>query len=213
MVTLAKGTTFKYDYLLAGEVTLTGGTATWEETARPEQRALTVYAGTELAKLDVPILLDGWPDEGVEHEVRQIIDLSRGDGIDRPASFRAFGPMPLNGGTFVMELPEWGEGIRSRHGDLVRQHLTLKLIEWINPDRLRSHKIGHKKAKPGHILVKDHETLLQISARVFGDTDHARDIGKLNGVRDIRKPLKPGTELTIPHEHHGRRHNKGSGSA
>jgi nucleoid-associated protein YgaU len=205
-----RGKTFDFSHLLAGEATVTGGTATWEATARPEQRALTVYAGTELFKLDVPILIDGWPDEGIGWEVQRLIDLSRGDGIDRPPDFRADGPIPNAGGRYVMELPEWGEAIRSKKGDLVRQYLTLKLVEFVDPDRLRPHKIGGKKGgnhggKPNQVVVKDHETLLQVAARVYGDSSRAREIGKLNDIRDIRKPLQQGRKLTLP------RHGKGKG--
>jgi nucleoid-associated protein YgaU len=202
-----RGKTFDFKHLLNGEATVTGGTATWEETARPEQRALTVYAGTELLKLDVPILIDGFPDEGIKQDVQRLIDLSRGDGIDRPPDFTASGPIPNSGDRFVMELPEWGESVRSRQGDLTRQYLTLKLIEFVDPDRIRPHKIGRKHgnrgnggttAPPSQITVKDHETLLQIAARIYGDSSRARDIGQVNGIRDIRKQLKAGQKLVLP---------------
>jgi len=190
--------------------TVSGGGAIYEEVTRPEQQALSLYTGTGLLRVDVPVIFDGWPDEGVWDDVRRVMNLCQGEGTTRSPDFVVVGPIPYSGERFVMEQPEWGDRVVSKNGDLVRQWLTLKLVEWVDPNRLRPHKVGQKNRGGGHnknggttapprtVTVHDHETLLQIAANIYGDSTVAKAIGRLNGIRDIRKPLKQGTKITLP---------------
>lgn len=183
--------------------TISGGSPNWEEVNRPSRTALTNYTGQTLLRIDVPTLFDGWPDRPVEDEIEQILRLCRSREGQRPPDFTATGPIPYSGSRFVMELPDWGDGLRADlgtgiRGALVRQELTLHLIQFIDPETIRFRRKGAYQRKRGGVitLAKD-ETLLQVSARIYGDTSWARELAAVNGIRDVRKKLPAGTKITL----------------
>jgi hypothetical protein len=200
----------KFDFTVplgGGPAVLSGGSPNWEEVARSNRVAMTDYRGQTLIRVDVPVLLDGWPHDSVEDEVEQILKLCRGREGQRPPDFTASGPIPYSGTRFVMELPEWGDGLRSapfrgRGGELVRQELTLKLLQFIDPDTVRFRRInrmGVGKGKPVQTTVlHDGETLLRVSTRMYGNPNRAGEIGKLNGINDTRRKLQAGRRLSLP---------------
>jgi hypothetical protein len=207
------GQTFDFYLLLGGgNPTVSGGGATYEEQPRPGRSALTVYTGDALVKLDVPILLEGWRERrDVMPTVEKILSIASGGTKPGtpPPDFKATGPFPYSGMRFQMELPEYGEGWgRSGNGPsgtLHRLAMTLKLVQFEDPDTLDVRKrryhaaVGDASVAGGNVTVtKGGESLLHVSNRVYGDTTHAKEIGDLNGIRDIRKPLKAGTKLNLP---------------
>lgn len=193
-----------------GPAMLTGGSPTWEEINRPGRIALTKYTGQTLIKLDVPVFLDGWPDRSVENEIEQILRLCRGRKGNRPPDFTASGPIPYSGARFVMELPDWGDGVRASkfhgiHGELVRQELTLKLVQFITSaaihfaprGRFGDTAVGHGQPVETTVL-HDGETLLEVSKRIYGTAGRAGAIGKRNGIKDTRRGLRAGKHLSLP---------------
>ncbi len=187
----------------------TAGAATWEEIARPGRTSLSHFLGNELVKLDVPVFFDGWPDRSVETEVRQVLALCRSGEIGRlPPTFYATGPIPYSGTRFYMELPEWGDGLRGDRGgpvegQLVRQALTLKLVQFVDPDTVRVTRrqrasIGRAKALSRTITLQARMNLIEIAAHFLHDASRAREIAKLNHIRDTRKKLAAGTKIRLP---------------
>jgi hypothetical protein len=204
------GREFKFSVPLGSEpASLVGGSPTWEEVARPSRTALTNYTGQTLLKVDVPVLLDGWPSVGhprfrsVQDDVDQILRLCRSREANRPPDFTASGPIPYSGTRFVMELPDWGDGLRADEGtgirgELVRQALVLHLTQFIDPDTLRFRRKGaYMRRKGGTITLKEGETLLEVSARIYGDTSWAKELALVNGIKDVRKKLPAGTKITL----------------
>lgn len=201
------GASFDFAVPLGSEPpSLTGGSPNWEEVARPGRVAMTDYRGQGLIRVDLPIFFDGWPDSSVESKVERVLRLCRGRDGERPPDFTATGPMPYSGSRFVMELPDWGDGLRAGRGtgirgELVRQALTLKLLQFVDPAtvRFQPRGIGIGKARPVETIVQhDGETLLEVAARVYGSVTKAGEIAKLNGIRDTRRGLKAGKHLALP---------------
>lgn len=198
-----QGSGFDVSVGLGAEVAKpTGGGAEWDEVKRPEELSLTDYTGDGLVHLDVPVLLDGWR-AGVDQNplLAQILTLTRGGADGRAPDFIATGPIPYSGLRCVMEAPDWGDTMRFDDGRLARQELTLHLIEFVDPDAIA---ITAKKsasgggAAPKTYTTKKGDTLLRISAKVFGTPAAAKQIGDLNDIRDIRKELPAGRVLRLP---------------
>lgn len=184
-----------------------GGGAKWDEVDRPEDVALTDYTGDSLVHLDVPVLLDGYR-AGVDQTalLSQILTLTRGGSAGRAPDFIATGPIPYSGLRCVMEAPDWGDTMRFDDGRLARQALTLHLIEFVDPDAIAvtakksdAGAAGGGKSKTKGVTVKaGGETLLQVATRVYGNPSLAQEIGRMNGIRDVRKKIKAGTVLRLP---------------
>lgn len=200
------GADFDLSYRLGGAApSQSAGGARWNEAQRPEARGLTVYEGEELERWDVPVLLDGHAeDRDVGPELDSIRALARGDGDEQPADFVATGPFPFSGLRCVMERPEVpAEGsIRTAAGVLTRQPLTLRLVEFNDPAALtlvRNPTATTSKKKQKRVVVaKAGDTLLKLAQRHLGSAARAKELGKLNGIRDVRKKLKAGTKIRLP---------------
>lgn len=223
-----------YVPLGAGPATVQDGGAEFEEGRRPKADAVTLFTGNKLLKVDVPVLLDvyklaknhpeqGWDlwngptprGDAVPHPiptVQQILNLCIADGTGRPPNFIARGPIPFTGSRFTMELPEWGEGLRDTRGFLVRQYLTLHLVEWNDPTSIKFKRTrqhvgvgwtgagGGTTAPSGSVVLARSESLIELAGEMFGDAALATAIGKLNDIRDIRKKLPAGTRIKLPDE-------------
>lgn len=182
------------------------GGAKFDEVDRPEDVALTDYTGDSLTKIDVPVLLDGWlANVDQRPTLNMILSLTRGGPAGRPPDFIASGAIPYSGLRCVMEPPDWGDTMRFTDGRLARQELTLHLLEFVDPDVIAVVRkdgpaggAGAKGAKKGTVTTKEGETLLQVATRVYGNPSLAKEIGQLNGIRDVRKKLKAGIVLKLP---------------
>ena len=226
------GNGFNYRIRLGnGPSKLVGGGATINEAARPEQSSLSDFAGNPLIRVDLPVYFDGFEDGtnvNQTHRIRdeagsvvelagvqEVLELSQGGpkGQFLPA-FKVYGELggsiqwiPYPHLEWLLELPDWGDGVRGETGDLIRQELVLHLIQFNNPqaDVPRVHKRVEMAVGPGHfagpghvVTLKRNETLLEVSVTYFGTPAEARNIGKLNSIRDIRTILPVGQKLRIP---------------
>lgn len=197
-----------------GRPRVADGGAKYEEEARPQDDAMTVFQGNALVKLEVPVLLDGWGPPGKRHDIGPRIDrivaLCFGEDGNDPPDFVATGPFQFSGTRFQMELPEETEepaSITGPGGTQFRQALILKLVEFNDPDTLKPRRaprggrgkgaVGGAVALVAEVLHND-ETLLKVSARVYGTPNRAKEIGDLNGIRDVRAKLRAGRKLQLP---------------
>lgn len=202
----------KFDFevpLGNGRIIPTGGGAVLGEGTRPQRAPITLYEGEAPITLDVPVLLDGWPNRSVKDGLDQILGLCFGDDGERPPDFTASGPMPFSGRRFVMDgLPEFGEALGSPNGQrhTVRQALTLHLREFEDPDVLNSRRVkGRRKGGqvgPGTALgavdLPRQMSLVEVAAHYLHDPGRAKEIGDLNGVRDVTKKLDKGRRIKLP---------------
>jgi hypothetical protein len=203
----------KFDFTVplgSGRVTPTDGGAEFEDGKRPQQTPLSVYDGEKALKLDVPVLLDGYPNRDQDPKLDQIEALCFGKDGNRPPDFTATGPFRFSGRRFVMDsLPEYGEGNGSPDGRIatVRQALTLKLREFEDADVIKPRRTRGRRGRgngdggtlaPATITLGHEMTLVQVAARFLEDASRAKEVGKLNGVRDVRKKLPAGRSLKLP---------------
>lgn len=195
----------------AGAPRQTAGGAVYEEQGRPQDVAVTVYVGDSLIKMDVPILLGkGRGDADQTPRIEQLFGLAQGSDGNAPPNFIARGPFENSGTRFQFEPPEYVDEpapIKLADGTLVRQAMVLKLIEFQDPQDIsfrRRRRQGHGKGAIGPatpvatVVIREGETLLQVSARIYGNPLKAGEIGKLNKIRDVRMKLKRGRGLRLP---------------
>jgi len=208
-----------------GRATPTQGGPVYGEAARPQRKPLTTYEGSALLKLAVPVLIDStnaYQDpNGFEYRqdvwplVQRILGLTRPKELGAlPPDFTVTGPIPFSGLRCQMEWPEFVEDDSKgspwvlTDGRTIRQALVLRLIEFIDPDPLRvGSSTAHNEGGGGAIgpgdpvsteVQRQGETLVQLAARVYGTPALAVEIGRLNGIRDIRKPLDKGRHVALP---------------
>lgn len=207
-----------------GRAVPTQGGPVYGEAGRPQRKPLTTYEGSSLVKLDVPVLLDSTRDgaraprglglayrEDVWPIVERIYGLTRPKSLGEiPPDFTVKGPIPFSGLRCQMEWPELStepEAWVLGDGRTIRQALTLKLVEFINPDPLKISSGQQHNEGTGPIgggvpvkveVLKVGETLVQIAARVYGNPGRAKEIGQVNGIRDVREKLDRGRILGLP---------------
>lgn len=180
-------------------------TSGFEVATRPKDRGFTHWVGDQPLTATIPLILDGYADSvGVERDRDRILKLAHAhaDG-ERPDSFIVRGPVPLGGERVVCTGLDWGDAERGHNGRLHRQALTLTIMQWVPVDRLRI-KRQRKGGRPNRYIVREGDTLKRIAARLKPHAsgaevaDYAREIGKLNDIRDINRELNTGRELRLP---------------
>lgn len=186
---------------------ITEGYGGYEDIERDGDKPITSWAGDPLLKLTIPLYFDGFPrNRGVQKRFDRLMALGRSEDSDEPPSpFMIFGPIPFGSEAerhrWVFDgQPEMGASIRvGPDGQLQRQFLTLNVKEYVPPDRIRIRK-KKRKGKKHTYETKKGDTLLKVAAKFKKDhvRDYAREIGKKNDIRDIRKILDPGTKLRLP---------------
>lgn len=204
---LIVGSTFSFSVGLGDETARpSGGGPQYADEARPERGGLTVYTGDALIKLDVPVLLDGWKAQVDQQPLlNRIISIARGQATgERPPDFIATGPIPFSGLRCVMEQPDFGDRMLGANGVLYRQELTLKLVEFVDPDAVtierRDAGGAGARGASGSVpiyITKEGDTLIRISTKLYGNPGKAKELGDANGIRDIRKKLKGGVRIKL----------------
>jgi hypothetical protein len=191
-----------------GPATPTAGFAGWEVTARTGgRRGATTRTSPPPFQQDVPIYLNGLgKDQSIQRQLETILSL----GSEDAAPFRAYGPIHRDGALWVFGgEPEFGEAIRDEDEEntLLRQRLTLKLMQYVRPDvaqeRKRRRKGGRRAiaanvAVGGTYTTSAGETLQEIAASLYdGDWRRWKEIGDKNGLTDPGKKLPAGKVLKL----------------
>ncbi len=178
-----------------GPATPTAGFAAWEIIERAEGKGITDRASVPPFQQDVPVFLDGYAKgNSVQRQLDTLLEL----GGEEPAVFRAFGPIHRSGIHYVLGgEPEFGEVIRDEDGTLLRQRLTLRLMEYVRPDTL-GQRLKKRRSRRGvatyttggsTYVTKAGETLGEIASRLYGNWERWREIGDKNGIRDPLRKL------------------------
>lgn len=196
-------------YLGNGRPRITGGGAEYEAQRRPLADAATIFTGNGLLTVEVPVLFDGWASAGDRHDVGpridQVYNLCFGEGRKPPPDFIATYPGPGSGTRFQMSLPEELDDpkpIVGAGGTVFRQALMLKLVEFNDPNDIDFVKRGrasknNRKGNRSSIVLQHPMSLLEVASKFLGGPAAAKDLGELNGVKDLRKKLPTGTRVKL----------------
>lgn len=189
-----------------GPVLPTAGGPNIEERSRPGRSSLTHVTGQKLITLDVPAFWDGLADgrkENVKPDVMEVIDLA----TELPeVDFTAEGPMPYSGMRFIMDWPEWVGLLPFPSGQgWLQAELVLKLVEYNDPAAIRTRRKGRRgrigeaiQLTPASIVLDRPMNLVEVAARFASGPGDAKEIGRANGIHDIKQKLPRGRRLTIP---------------
>lgn len=195
------GISFSIDLPLGDKaITPTAGGSTWTEEARPERTAMTIFEGNDLVRLDVPVRLDGFEaGRSIEPELSELLRICRGHDGNPAPDFVASGPLPNNysGLRYVMEYPDFDQEstvVRS-DGERIRQLLTCKLVQFVDPDTLKPER---RQAKTRVVTLSRPMTYVQIASHWLHDPHRGKEVAKLNGDRDPRKKRPKGAKVRIP---------------
>jgi LysM domain len=185
-----------------GAPTPTAGIGGWDKVSRADRVSISDWTGVDPIELDIPVLLDGLAeDRSVQAELDILVSLGLTADRTEPPPFTVTGPIPFSGTEFVLMSLDWGDNERNSSGVLIRQALTLHLMEHIEPDSIAP-KTQAAKAKGSktrvYVVKGKKETLQSIAKSQLGDARRAKEIGKLNGIRDTLEKLQPGQKIRLP---------------
>lgn len=191
-----------------GPPQITDGFGGWEEVERPHDEPITRWARQPGLRMQLPLLVDNYrqPGGGVQRDVDRILALGRKkDGQKPPPVFRVTGAVPFSGSRWVMEqAPEMGTALYE-DGRLARQFLTLNLLSYERSDTAKFRKgRGHDGDRDDRYTVKSGDTLRKIAAKLKPEASneeqrkYAREVGELNGIKDVRRTLNTGRVLRLP---------------
>jgi hypothetical protein len=207
-VSVARGVTV--DAALGdGLVVSSGGGGGWEEIARPRKRPIVSWTAGVAYRLAVPILLDRFVENRtVQPDIDLLEAMARGfKGATGPSPVRVVlpGGQPHSAKVdWVIEDIAWeGEERGSRSGRRTRATGTVTLLEFTADELVSKAPAGkfRRDSNPGDrprtYVWKKGDTLAKVAQRLLGDKDRAREIAKLNKVRDPSR-IDVGDKLKIP---------------
>jgi hypothetical protein len=194
---------------------ITGGYGGWTQQERPHRRGLYWWQGPDALTLEISILLDGWATKESDPWHQDSVEddmyaLERMAGVDakpnvQPPFVKIYGSVPTHCLTkrWVLNGIAWDDQvIRSNMGIWLRQGATLSFVQVIEQDQitrlagmLNSDRTG--TTGPTYRTQKG-DTWKSIAASQLNDARRAKTLATLNGVRDFRKAIKPGTSIKLP---------------
>lgn len=195
----------------------------WEREKKPRDRSLTHWAGNDGLEIEFPILFDHFvSNDGVtcEAEIRQLEKMSgveRGLGEPPTIAFNSGGVIPhdehdVSDVDWVIATVEWGDSMRNRSGNRVRQACTLTLWEYVTDTVLQDESSAAKnrktKAKPTKGKKKQGakhekhrvqlgETLSTIARDELGDAARWREIANKNKRKKTGRARRDPKDVTI----------------
>ena len=191
----------------AGAV-ITGGYGGWDMIQRPRRQSVTHWGGRNPFSMDLAIVLDG-------HQKFDTIE-TECNNLDRLAL-----PFPNPGGSpavveligeaiphhdikeWVIDGLEWGATIRDRNGHRTRQHVVVKLLRYVEIDKIQVTAAANARNNSGStgvrtVPVQKGDTLQKISARYLGFGHRYKEIQRLNPGIDDPGNLKGRATVKIP---------------
>lgn len=173
--------------------------------ARPKKKALTVWEGRQPFQMEVPVILDlgGELVEGLRATLDRMAISVNGQQPPPVKIVSNKGRLPIPAdisetADWWIEDLKWGEELRrASDGELVRQEVTVTLLERIDDALLRTTPKTVSTHRSRSYTVKSGDTLHTIAARLFGDASLWRELGQLNHIRSDGQ-LKAGMVLHLP---------------
>lgn len=173
---------------------LISGGGRWNVINRPRRGAFTVWDGDDPYRMDVPILIDGWPSTSVEDDIAILQQMRhRTDDYSPPPKIKIEGALPVKGATWVLENDtDWGSNVIWHPENYrLRQDCIVHLLQFQTADNLTI-----KAPSTSHTyVVKAGDTLKSISRSQYGTPAYWSTIKNANNIRDPKKLPKT---LRIP---------------
>jgi hypothetical protein len=134
--------------------TVDTGFGGWDSVERPRRKPITSWKGQPQLQLTLPLLLDGWSTgTSVLGQVKQLRTMgqpSATDGEPPQLKLKAQGDaVPFLDRTWVVNDIQWGEALADERGNLVRQALTLVLLEYVQ-DRYLAQRSAANRRRSAH---------------------------------------------------------------
>lgn len=183
----------------AGPPTIISGGGRWTIVNRPRRGSFTTWEGDDPYRMDVPILIDGWPRRSVEDDIAIIQQMRHGrlgekNKYSPPPKIKIDGALPVkDADAWVLETDtDWGDNvIWHPDGYRLRQDCVIHLLQF-----QAVKNVAIKPPATSHTYtVKKGDTLKSISRSQYGTPLFWSTIKNANNIRDIKKLPKT---LKIP---------------
>jgi hypothetical protein len=174
---------------------MSAGYGNFDEITRPGRRSLVSWTGSPARRLTLALMIDAWGNGNVVNAVGTLEYMATGDTFLAPPLLHVTGAaMPHPEIRWYIADIAWGASLRDASGLLVRQQVSLTLIEGAVvriPVKRPSSQQGQtvKLPSPGGSVA------VARLAKAHGTTSQA--IVKLNGYRTAAT-IKTGTRLRLP---------------
>lgn len=189
-----------------GPIMVTDGFGGWSEVPRPQNKPITRWNGAGTLKLKIPLLFDRVKErQPIDWMVRTVYDLGRVEGgTEEPPVFTLVGNFMFSNRRWVLlETPETTNIIRNRDGKLFRQEITITVMEYVPADQLKFRRLPKKKVAR-RVEAKKGDTINKIAHRLSKKKgkekvrEFAKEMAKLNKIRDRNQVLKEGRKIKVP---------------
>lgn len=193
----------------ASPARLTGGLGGWQEIERQDDLSVSDWSGQPLLRQDIAVLLDEYPTGSAERQMNTLLKLGRDpNGEERiPPVFRVWGALYFPGKAWVLPddglemLEDTFETIRRRgDGDLQRQEVAIRLMEYRRPDTVRVRgrfKMGISRHRALTYTTSKGDTLIEIATHALGDWKLWKELSTKNDIADPNRPLPAGRVLRL----------------
>jgi LysM domain len=174
----------------------------WDATQRPRAVGMTTWSGVPPMEGDLSLLYDD--PNGVEQQIQQLIDVTRGtdkavpgivwlDGIaSLPADRWVIGTLSVPG--------DPDKVIRNRGMERIRQSVVLHLIEYMPPQYETLRKNALAKARPKTVIykVKKGDTPAKIARNRHCRWTVLKALNKKGVIKTANQHLKQGIQIMVP---------------
>jgi hypothetical protein len=184
-----------------GPAVLGFATDGWETVSRPGARAITRWTGVSPNSLEIPFLLDGYADRrSIQAERDRLLVLARPKGNGPPPVLKLSGPVDHRGLRWVIVEIAWGASIRHPSRGLLRQAGTVRLMQYVRPDRVRVRRLPRMTSQWGPVDARKGDTWRKLAARHLSDAARWKEIARLNGNKPATatRELKAGRRVRLP---------------
>lgn len=192
-----------------GPILASDGYGGWVEIGRPGNKPVVHWEGAAALKLKIPLMFDRDRERHpIQGHVNTILGLGRRrGGTAEPISFTLTGPAlsPYTSPSkrwVLNETPEVSNVRRNRDGVLWHQEMTITVLELIDADDTIRFQQLPRRVKT--IEAKKGDTINKIARRIWKGEGKkviramAKEMAKLNKVRDRNRVLKTGRRIKVP---------------
>lgn len=170
----------------------------WTDESRPKDKPITTWTGAPAYRQVLELLIDGYSSNDSVLADRNLLESwarPRTGETKQPTRIKATGLVLRTDPDiqWVVENLSWGESLSREDGALLRQEVTVSLLEYSAPDLLKVKTTGSSyKCKRG-------DTLKKIAQKQLGSSKRWTEIRDLNPkIRDPKKRLKAGRIIKMP---------------